>query len=822
MTEQHNGSAYYEDGRPVLAAGQQSQQSFGESLVDGEDSVPDIQMLNLHCARAFPPKNGSPEAKEEAAASWEPVREWLRTRSAEEVRAAAEQRGDSAMTALHFACRNAPPTDVIDVFLSIAEDTVQWPDSFGWLPIHYACACGAETEVIKQLAEAFPESKTTVDRRGRTPLHFALGNSSKPVAPDVVVLLSSTGAAGYADDNGMLPLHYACAYGASEEALYVLTGAYPDAITTQDRRGRTPLHFALSNAGRKAAPAAVRLLVSFNRDIVNSRGGSANPLRVLAEFAATIKEDYDQKESVHKCLEHLLNAEPEPTADFFTALQSLPDWLSEQAVVMEVVQTLLNEKISQRFPTAVLMVDFYVLVTVIASYSMNVVEAIESRFDSDKSDNLPSKQLVPLYIGGGYFLLREIIQMISLLSLKAFNVWVYDPSNWLNLMFVFLVLYWTIAMDTGYGNKDVFRIGSALSVTILWVKMLAYLRNVLIDFAVFVGGVFYVVNRLAAFLISLGIILLAFSQIFFTLYLESEQCPPDERGADVIKAANLDDMKDDSIDFFPFCDRWTAFLRVYTMLLGEVTERNFPENPVAVAMFIFFMFLVVILLANVLIAIVTDSYKVIQDQRAAIVFWTNRLDFVAEMDAIANGPWKSRLKKIMGWDDEGGEGGHQPTNTTAERSGTYERVFGKESWKRLMDLFEDEIDDSVVSLEYFLYTLLRFTVACFVIPLWIILGLPTAGWLWPPQIREAVFTSSVFKHTNDTEREDELRKIQVKKLEQEVKELKDDLVQELAMDRTQVVQMKSAVAERKVEIANEMKHVKRIVTMLFEQQAGFG
>ena len=195
------GRQNQEDGRPMLDAAQSTQ----SLMSGGEDSeVPDIQMLNLHCARAFPPKNNTPEAKEEAAASWEPVREWLRTRSAEEVRAAAEQRGDSAMTALHFACRNAPPTDVIDVFLSIAEDTVQWPDSFGWLPIHYACACGAETEVIKQLAEAFPESKTTVDRRGRTPLHFALGNSSKPVAPDVVVLLSSTGAAGYADDNGML------------------------------------------------------------------------------------------------------------------------------------------------------------------------------------------------------------------------------------------------------------------------------------------------------------------------------------------------------------------------------------------------------------------------------------------------------------------------------------------------------------------------------------------------------------------------------------------------------------------------------------------
>ena len=60
------------------------------------------------------------------------------------------------------------------------------------------------------------------------------------------------------------------------------------------------------------------------------------------------------------------------------------------------------------------------------------------------------------------------------------------------------------------------------------------------------------------------------------------------------------------------------------------------------ALFVVFMFLVVILLANVLTAIVSDSYKVIQDQRAAIVVWTNRLNFASAMDAIAKGPWKWR------------------------------------------------------------------------------------------------------------------------------------------------------------------------------------
>jgi hypothetical protein len=107
-----------------------------------DDAVPDVMLLNLLCARAKAPKD-TDESKTDAYNSWQPVREWLSTHSAEEVRAAAEQRGESGLTALHFACRNVPPIDVIDVFLSIAEDTVRWPDSFGWLPVHYSAASGA-------------------------------------------------------------------------------------------------------------------------------------------------------------------------------------------------------------------------------------------------------------------------------------------------------------------------------------------------------------------------------------------------------------------------------------------------------------------------------------------------------------------------------------------------------------------------------------------------------------------------------------------------------------------------------------------------------
>lgn len=172
-----------------------------DTYVTGDSSVPDIMLLNIYCARAKAPKE-TPESHAEAEESWHLVREWLSSHNAQEVQAAAEQRGESGLTALHFACRHVPPLDVIDVLLSIAADTVRWPDSFGWLPIHYAAASGSSAEVIKALTDAYPESKTTVDRRGRTPLHFALGD--KPASPDVIFLLSSSGAAKLPDEIGML------------------------------------------------------------------------------------------------------------------------------------------------------------------------------------------------------------------------------------------------------------------------------------------------------------------------------------------------------------------------------------------------------------------------------------------------------------------------------------------------------------------------------------------------------------------------------------------------------------------------------------------
>jgi hypothetical protein len=517
-----------------------------------------------------------------------------------------------------------------------------------------------------------------------------------------------------------------------------------------------------------------------------------------------VKNDEEQRESVESCLKYLLAAKPDPTADFFTALQSLPVFLQERAVVMRVVQELLNEKIAQRFPTAILLLDFYLQMIVVTFYTLAVRDSVEGRYASEEPFRVRWSFLIWLYLGATYFLMREIIQIVSLISLKALHIWVYEPSNWLNVIYIMLIYVWSGYMTSGAGDDDIFRIGTALSFGFIWFKFLAYLRNIMIDFAVFTGGVFHVMRRLLAFLMCLMIILIAFSRMFFTLFYETEYCTNVEKLDAWDPQFTMDLICEDN-QVREWCNPWDSFLAVYTMLLGEVDETIFNNNVMALILFVIFMLLVVILLANVLIAIVTDSYKVIQDQRAAIVFWTNRLDYIAQMDAIANGPWKSRLRKVFGLSD------------IDLRTSNVQVTFGKEAWKRLMDLFEDDIDDNVLSFEFICYMFLRF-MAIAVIPLWTLGGAAVAGWLWPPQIREKLFTSAVSKHSSESEKEEELRKTQVQRLKVEINALKDELLQELAMDRTQVVQMKSAVAERKLEIQNEMKHIKRIVTMLFEQQ----
>lgn len=776
---------------------------------------------------------------------WDLVREWLRMHSIEETKEAVEFKGEFDTTALHVACRNQPPVDIVEIMLMVAPDMIFWADSFGWLPLHYACANGTEIEVAQLLLDAYPDSSLTTDKRGRTPLHFALGNVESPPTPALVTLLAGKKgeSAKWPDENAMLPIHYACAYGATVEVMTVLIHAWEESMLKTDAKGRTPLHFACGNADRENSPKVIKLLLDLSPGRMDQMDAEMNlPLHLLSTKAESVEEsEFRMRDTIKKSLDVYLKANPKTSIEFLTGIKKMPEWLQEVAVIHPIVQTMLNAKISSRFPTMILMLDFYFLAAVICTFSITSRESLERRFnplnETNSSRSVSGALLSPLFIGALYFLGREVTQMISVWSQTTVFVYLMDPENALNLVFVFLILYYTILMLTGTGNDENFRTGCAFAIGTCYLMVLAYLKSILIDFAVFVSGVIYVTTRLAAFLVCLMITVLAFAQMWYTIFRQSSECAfaaEGEEGSDgngtTIAAPTDDDTLyyypadpeveevedcEPSIDY-PYCHSlYFSIYKTYTMMLGAIDDSIFYWNTFSLVLFCIFFFAEVIILLNVLVAIITDLYSVVTNERAAIVFWSNRLAFTTDMDMVTNGPWKKtvvNLFKLRDPDDE--EDDDEDTHLVKKEKVdiSWERIL----WKKLIECFDPEVDSTGMGM--ILYVPLRVFVSMFLIPFWLLLGILSAGWLWPPQVREGLFVQQVTAADAGEPNEMEKRIEEVSELKKDLKTVQTELVGQSVKDRKDVTALKDQVVNLKRELKEEMRNIKGVMTSLFEVQ----
>jgi hypothetical protein len=272
------------------------------------------------------------------------------------------------------------------------------------------------------------------------------------------------------------------------------------------------------------------------------------------------------------------------------------------------------------------------------------------------------------------------------------------------------------------------------------------------------------------------------------------------------------------------------------MMMGEIgSETRYDQNLVAQILYILYGFFIVILLSNVLIAIVTDSYEIVQNDRAAIVFWSNRLDFVAEMDSIAS-VVRKRIFGTNGDDDAKKDNTSMVPNDTHDDSSSESsrsfsdvdsrRVYGTEEWFRdqwnsIMSMFEHDAygaaseDNRPID---FWYDVLNKTLAILMIPPWLILGFVTVGILWPPQVREWLF---VQKNTAASRAEIERRKLeQLQGIQKDTKRLKDELRMDMQHDREEMFRVKGEVDAVQEEVLADLQQVNALVTTLLTDLGG--
>jgi hypothetical protein len=193
--------------------------------------------------------------------------------------------------------------------------------------------------------------------------------------------------------------------------------------------------------------------------------------------------------------------------------------------------------------------------------------------------------------------------------------------------------------------------------------------------------------------------------------------------------------------------------------------------------------------------------------RIAVVFWTNRLDFVAETDVIGSNV-SYTWKRLTGSNSD-------DSNDAVSISS----ILG-EIWKKFMYLYDDsEYQTDSINAEFILYNLLRVGIACFIIPLWLILGFATLGILWPPQVREYLLTSSVTLQSEKGEEEiSRLEKCET--LKRDVKAFHNEVRKDIDQGKEDILNLRLVVSDARSVMAKEMKDVKRIVMELYENNLG--
>ena len=274
------------------------------------------------------------------------------------------------------------------------------------------------------------------------------------------------------------------------------------------------------------------------------------------------------------------------------------------------------------------------------------------------------------------------------------------------------------------------------------------------------------------------------------------------------------------------------------MMMGEIgTETRYDQNLVAQILYIFYGFFIVILLSNVLIAIVTDSYEIVQNDRAAIVFWSNRLDFVAEMDSIASvvrkrifckgaegARTKARMLRNARTEDD--RASDSSRSSYSSNGAKMKIAYGSEEWFRdkwdsIMSTFEHDLygatEEDMRPIDFW-YDILIKTLAVLVIPPWLILGFVTVGILWPPQVREWLF---VQKETAASRAEIERRKLeQLQEIQRDTKLLKEELRMEMQHDRDDMFRMRAEVDAVQEEVLADLQQVNALVTTLLTDLGG--
>ena len=347
--------------------------------------------------------------------------------------------------------------------------------------------------------------------------------------------------------------------------------------------------------------------------------------------------------------------------DFVPAMLALGEKGIEEASTTLLVQKVLDRMISSPFAVTVVFCDGIFLAILIWGF-----RAAVDRILTGGSLDLVLKYIYVANTGIFYFIIREIAKTVSLCSIsKRSRIHFLSFWNLIDMLATVLSLVSTISMryhftylERSLDGTGFLRGLLAITTGFLWLRVLSLLKAINMQLATFVLAILQISKDIIWFCVILLTMIVSFAQMFFTLLAPASCAGADGGGSD------------------KQCSQSEYLLRTYQVLLGDFGDFDRDDFTTVFSVFlvVFYSFMVVVVLLNVLIAIASDSYEKCL-VRSPNLFGRARVMLIAELVSF-----QSLLRKIDSQE------AHAP-NAHIYNKWLSKTPWGSNSWSRGSVLF---------------------------------------------------------------------------------------------------------------------------------------
>jgi len=482
-------------------------------------------------------------------------------------------------TLLMLVARRNPPLKVVDIMLKICRESIAIVDTplYDWIPVIYAIAYGASHEVISAMIPDNDDFATLqplkefnfledVDVYNRTPLHWTVFYGAKMETVIALRENSLSEALDKRDDLNKKPFEMAINEGTSMDIVEALLPDSLDFAQVEANVVRSIIYRKLRDTSH--LPESIGGDDEFND---HNHGGWFDGEDEFAD-----KKRYDVS---YKVIPHLAKEIPKKHH----------------------LQQIMISKSCQTIPIVFLMLDLYACLVLIISFRCS-------------TNYYLTPEVVPETLTPWLFVLMISISYMGLRELSQIYLegasWLTDLWNLWDGTTITLVIWCTVKMLTKDIGHSAFPAVAIAATAMVWFNALVFLRSTFLRFSIFVSGLVTIIQDLIPFLIVSLVLLLGFGEMYNVDSLASGTCrnPTDGGG-------------------LSFCSFGDSLFSTYALFVGGIEMEDFAGTTTMKVISIMFGFFVAVILLNVVIAIVSNSWDSVVEEGKE-VFWNYRLLFL--------------------------------------------------------------------------------------------------------------------------------------------------------------------------------------------------